>query len=169
MINKVKRHWVITGILAIALVSLGVSVAMASTASGSLTVTATVGDTCVVGSSSLAFGSYSGSQLDGTGTISVTCSANAAYAVDIGNGGNASGGARRMTDGAMVNPNFLIYSLYSDASRMQLWGTGVMGGTDVNGTGSGSAQSINVYGRIPGSQSVPAGNYSDAPAITVTF
>jgi spore coat protein U-like protein len=58
--------------------------------------------------------------------------------------------------------------LYSDSGRTTNWGNTV--GTDtVSGTGTGSAQSLTAYGRIP-SQPTPApATYSDTIVVTLTY
>jgi spore coat protein U-like protein len=63
----------------------------------------------------------------------------------------------------------LSYSLYQNSTRTTNWGNTV--GTDtVSGTGTGNAQALNVYGRIPGSQtSVVPGSYADTITVTLTY
>ena len=171
MKKHIERRWIMASMLCLGLLSLTVTVAMATTASGSLSVSATVGAACSVGTSTLAFGSYTGSQVTGSGTVSVTCASGLPYTVDIGNGANAVASQRRMSYTPMGGmPSYLTYDLASDAGFMSPWGTGVTGGAVVNGNGSGSAQNITVYGRIPVQVSPPpAGSYTDNPSITVTF
>ncbi|HEY1962441.1 MAG TPA: spore coat U domain-containing protein, partial [Rhizomicrobium sp.] len=63
----------------------------------------------------------------------------------------------------------LSYSLYQDAARTRNWGNTV--GTDtVPGTGTGTAQSLTVYGRVPGSQTAAVpGSYADTIVVTLTY
>jgi len=70
-----------------------------------------------------------------------------------------------MTDGS----NTLEYNLYTDAGRTTVWGDGTASSVTAAGTGSGAQQSLTVYGRIPASQSVPAGSYSDTVTATINF
>lgn len=42
-------------------------------------------------------------------------------------------------------------------------------GTGVDHTGTGTATSINVYGRVTAGQNVPSGSYSDTVVATITF
>jgi spore coat protein U-like protein len=64
--------------------------------------------------------------------------------------------------------NKLFYALYSDVTRAINWGD--TGGTGlITGTGSGSAQSIPVYGRMVTGQLSPPGTYADTITATVTF
>ena len=146
-----------------------VSFAHAATATDTFQVTATVPDECIISATDLAFGNYSvtvGAAVDGSTNLSVTCSGGTAYEVslDAGAGAGASVATRKMTSGA----NTLDYSLYQDAGRTQVWG--VTSGTDtVAGTGTGSAQTISVYGQIAAAQPAAAGSYADTITATVTF
>ena len=67
-----------------------------------------------------------------------------------------------------ASSNTLNYTLYSDSGRTAVWGQTI--GTDtVAGTGNGSAQSVSVYGRIPGGQAPVPATYSDTITATVTY
>jgi len=137
--------------------------AMAATTGTSFTVSATVVASCSVSATNLAFGSYTGSSnLDQTSTVSVTCTNGTDYSVALNDGANASGSTRRMLSGGS---NYLSYEMYSDAGRSTVWNAA----TPVTGTGSGVAQSLTVYGRVPSGQNVPAGSYSDTVQVTVTY
>jgi spore coat protein U-like protein len=69
-----------------------------------------------------------------------------------------------MTKGAAT----VVYSLYKDSARGSVWGNTV-GTNTAAGTGTGSAQTSTVFGRVP-SQSVPApGTYNDTIVVTATF
>jgi spore coat protein U-like protein len=119
-----------------------------------------------VSAGNLAFGNYTGAQVDATSTITVTCTNSSPYKIglDAGTGSGATVTSRKMTSGG----NTLNYSMYSDSGRTTNWGNTV--GTDtVSGTGTGSAQNVTVYGRIPASQLSPVGSYSDTVTVTVTF
>jgi spore coat protein U-like protein len=151
----------------IALVGLGVTgVGYAATATTTFNVTATVPAICTVSATTLAFGTYTGTQTDSTNAISVTCTNTTPYNVglDAGSAPGATVTTRKMQSGA----NLLAYAIYSDAGRTTNWGNTV--GTDtVAGTGNGSAQAITAYGRIPaGAYPTPA-SYSDTITATVTY
>jgi len=69
-----------------------------------------------------------------------------------------------MTSGTSV----LKYALYSNSARTTNWGNTV--GTDtVSWTGTGSTQSLTVYGQIPGGQSPKPGSYLDTITATITY
>lgn len=145
--------------------------ATASTANSTLSVDATVTANCTVSTSSLEFGDVdplSGSNVDGTGGITVTCTNGTTWtaAAGIGSGSGASFTSRRMADGS----NLLNYNLYTDESRSSVWGDGTSSTATIGGTGDGSAQSATVYGRIgSGQTSVPPGSYADTVSVTVTY
>lgn len=130
--------------------------------------TATVLASCSVSTSSVNFGSISslGSNVDGTGSLTVLCTNVSPYNVGLsaGNGTGATVAARKMISGS----NTVTYSLYSNIGRTTVWGNTI--GTDtVTGTGTGSNQSLTVYGRVP-VQSTPVGaTYTDTVIVTVTF
>jgi spore coat protein U-like protein len=134
----------------------------------SFTVTATVQPVCTISATNLAFGNYAQKQLDGQSQVSLTCANGTAWNVGL-NQGTFSGAT--VTTRRMSGPGgaALSYSLYQNSTRTTNWGNTV--GTDtVSGTGTGSAQSLNVYGRIPASQpSVVPGNYADTITATVTY
>ncbi len=145
--------------------------ALAATASSTMSVTATVTANCTVSTSALAFGSVntiSGSNVDSTGGLSITCTNGTAWsaAAGVGAGSGASYANRRMTSGA----NLLNYNIYTTAARTTVWGNGTAGTSAIAGTGSGTLQSVTVYGRVgSGQTSVPAGAYADTVAVTVTY
>ncbi|MFI4909982.1 MAG: spore coat protein U domain-containing protein [Steroidobacterales bacterium] len=89
------------------------------------------------------------SALDGTGTVTVTCTNGSAVAVTLNQGTNPAGGstdavpARQMKD---AGTDHLAYTPYQDSNRTTVWGNTV--GTSVSDTGNGTAQSLTVYGAV---------------------
>jgi spore coat protein U-like protein len=120
---------------------------------------------CVVQPASLLFGSYdpgSAAPRDALGTISVACTAGTPYTVSLGLGNNAAGAIRQMANGAAR----LQYELYADAARTAVWN----GVNTVSGTApTTSAIGLPVYGRIPPTQLVAAGGYTDTVQATINF
>ena len=145
--------------------------AVAGTTSSNLSVSANVNANCTVSTTALDFGgidTLSASPVDGTGGISVTCTSGTAWtaAADIGSGSGASFASRRMSAGG----NTLSYTIYTDAGRTTVWGDGSGSTGTVGNTGSGAAQNVTVYGRVPAGQtSVPAGSYADTVSVTITY
>src|SRR5690606_3013551 len=117
----------------------------------------------------LSFGTVPGfitSSHDQTSAITFTCTRRTAWHVALDDGQHATGGSRRMRMGS--TGNYVSYELYRDPARSQRWGTSI-GNDTVSGTGTGSAQSLTVYGRVPAPQTLPAGNYHDVVTVTVTY
>ena len=151
--------------------ALAAAPAYASTATSTLDVSATVTSNCAVSTTALDFGHIditSGSNHDGTGAISVTCTNGTAWsaAADAGGGTGATLAVRKMANGAKL----LNYALYTDSGHTTLWGDGAGGTTaTIDGTGNGISQSSTIYGRVPAGQTVPAGGYADTVNVTVTY
>jgi len=152
-------------------------VAQAGTATGTLPVSMTITATCTIGATAMAFTAQLGAGLvttaaTATGSISVTCTNLAPYAIGLDNGGNYST-TRRMV---FASTNYLPYNLYTNAGLTTPWSTATGASTCTTstdcytGTGTGSAQSINVYGQVPTVATAPApGAYTDTVNITVYF
>lgn len=144
---------------------LPLSRAAAATATTTFSVTANVVTTCGITATNLNFGNYSGVQLDGTATLNATCSTGTPYTIGLnqGNGAGATVTTRKMTGPAA---SLLNYTLSRDAAHTINWGNV----TDrASGAGNGAAQPFTVFGRIPASQFVQAGAYSDTITVTLTF
>lgn len=173
MSNKTFSLRKLTLISAAALVTGGAAVAQAQESSN-LDVSTTVVASCTIGTTALAFGEYdpiNPDALDGTGTVTVTCTQDAPVGITLGQGANAGGGS---TDAAPLrqlidsNTNLLTYSLFSNTERTTEWTNDAAG--NVATTGTGVAEDHTVFGRIAGSQvTAPAGAYNDTVVATVTF
>lgn len=140
--------------------------AHAAEATTTFSVTAHVPTSCSIstGPGTLAFGDYADAQKDATTPFGVTCTSGGAYTVGLNNGLNYSAPNRRMTDGAS---HYLNYELYKELAHTNRWGSA--GGELVSGTGTGLEQTLTVYGLLPGSQGLIAGDYTDTITITVTY
>lgn len=147
------------------------SSAHGATASTTMGVSATVTANCTVSTTAIAFGPVNpiaGTNIDGTGSVTVTCTNGTAWAVDAdeGGGSGATLADRRMTAGG----NLLSYDLYTNAARTTLWGDGTASTVTVAGTGTGAAQAATIYGRVPSGQTTVApGSYADTVSVTVTY
>ncbi len=144
---------------------LAASPAMATTATDHLTVTATVLSGCSLTGGSLSFGQYvsgQGQNLDATGQVNyANCNGNLTFELDGGSAGDVNN--RAMSSGS----DKLKYQLYKNSSRTALWGMGTDAfALQLLSTLTGN---VNVYGRIPSGQTVPAGTYNDVVNITLTF
>jgi spore coat protein U-like protein len=162
------REALILGLGAAALTAgLPLSQAAAATATTTFSVTANVVSTCSITTTNLNFGSYSGVQLDGTATVTTTCSTGTTYEIQL-HAGTAPGATTKTRKMTGPGAQLLAYSLFRDAARTMNWGEVVPTDT-VFGVGNGAAQPHTVYGRIPASQFVQSGAYSDTIAVELTF
>ena len=151
--------------------------AQAGTATANMTVQITITASCTINTTTLDFGSNPGtalvaSAINGSTTVSVTCTNGSPYSIGMDNGANVSGSQRRMNSGT----NFLNYNLFVDAARLNAWTTAASSSTCTTanscylGTGSGAAQSVNIYGTVPSTGTAPAtGVYTDTVTMTITF
>jgi spore coat protein U-like protein len=135
--------------------------------STSVPISGSVAPICSVSAGTLGFGSYSGSIVNATATVTVNCTNTAPYQVSLGGGSNQSGSTRRM---AGPLSSYLGYELFRDSGRTLPWGDGsAQLGARQSGTGTGSAQSLTVYGRLPAGQMPAVGSYSDSVVVTVEY
>lgn len=138
--------------------------AQASTATSNFDVSIQVMATCSISASNMTFSSITTgttSNTDATSSLTVNCSSGTPYTISLGNGANYNN-IRRMAWGA----SYINYSLYSDNSRTTEWNSTITKA----GTGTGSDQSLTVYGRIPSGQGVTnTGSYGDTVIATVTY
>jgi spore coat protein U-like protein len=146
--------------------------AVAQTDTDTFNVSANVSKNCSITTTAVAFGVYdpvvanSTTPLDGTGSVIVTCTKGAGTRIDLNNGGNFSGGTRRMTAGA---GNFLTYQLYQNTGRTTAWGSGGSAGQTVAGAPGKAPRTFTVFGRVPAGQDVSAGSYTDTVVATIHF
>lgn len=131
---------------------------------------------CSLTVTNVVYGTYTPARyapLDGMGNISVACDAiqgqSIAYTLVLNSGSSGAYGVRKMGNlGYAIN-----YNNYLDAARTQIWGDGNAGSRVLTDGYSGisglNVRNYTVYGRIPGNQAVPAGNYSDSIIVTLTY
>jgi spore coat protein U-like protein len=105
---------------------------------------------------------------DNQGALNVNCTPSAPYTIALDNGQNGTdANTRKMSSGTAQVP----YQLYRAATRTSadVWGsTTGTGGNTYAGTGSGTVQTVPVYGRVP-SSNFPAGSYADVITATITY
>jgi spore coat protein U-like protein len=131
---------------------------------------------CTVSATPVSFGSYNvfnATPLDATGTIRVSCTGLVgllvSYNIKLSAGLSGSYAPRQMANGA----NRLNYNLYTDATRLTVWGDGSAWTSFVSNTITllllGVTVNHTVYGRVPALQNVAVGSYSDNITVTLTF
>ncbi len=105
------------------------------------------------------------------------------WSVGIGNNCNRATGIggptndRAMSDSASPTPHYLAYELYSNSTFTTSYGTSNCGTpvavTDT-GKGSGTANTISIFGQVPGGQNAFVGtsgttSYSDTVTVTLSY
>jgi outer membrane usher protein len=147
-------------------------VSMAATDTTNFNVKIVVTNTCDIhttAATDVDFGTVNSTatNTDAAGQLNVTCTPLATYSIALSNGQNGSSvSTRKMKDSGS---NVIPYQLYRAAARGpgDVWGSTI--GSDVyTGSGTGAAQAIPVYGRVPGTN-VPAGTYNDVVTATITY
>jgi spore coat protein U-like protein len=141
-------------------------------ASASLTVSASVSKNCTITTSPVNFGAYdpvaanATAPLDGTGTVTVTCTKGAAAKVGLSVGANAQGTTRRMSGGTAA---FLTYELYRDSTHSTVWGDTIDTALDIPAAPNRNPRDFPVYGRVAATQDATVGSYTDTVLATVNF
>jgi spore coat protein U-like protein len=123
----------------------------------------------------VAFGSYDPvavnltAPLDGSGTVSTTCSNGLANTITLDQGLNAGIASSESVPIRQLRSagNVIGYFLYSNSARTTVFGNTPQ--TGVEQTGTGLNASATVFGQIPGAQNAPPGTYADTVTATVTF
>ena len=128
--------------------------------------------TCSVRVISLQFGDYnplSGSTLDTTADVYVTCDLAIPYTIALDAGANSSGNfnPRRMI--MVGGENSLAYNIFRDPGRIEIWGDGRNNTFAHVGIGKGTESHFIAFGRLPGGQNVPVGLYSDVLSVLVEW
>jgi spore coat protein U-like protein len=136
--------------------------------SAPFTVTATDTTNCAVSASTLNFGSVGvlRSSVDASSSVTVTCTNALPYTIALDGG---SSGATNPTQRVMSQASqHITYGLYRDSARAQPWGDAV-GTNTAAGSGSGLAQTLTVFGRVPAQTTPTPGTYSDTVVVTISY
>ena len=104
--------------------------------------------------------------VDTTTTLTIKCTPNTNFTVDIDKGLYANGINRRMYSPA-ANA-YVTYDVYRDGPRTNVWGTGQLKNVTGN-SGTGAPLTLTLFGRIPASGKIKAGDYADRLVVTVTY
>ena len=140
------------------------------TAQTTFRVTANVSSVCEVTATDLDFGAYSaqsGTPLLGTTLLRATCTPETTYNIGL-NEGTSPGATVNQRKMVGATTGVLNYQLYSDATHSTIWGNTT--GTDtVTGVGTGLTQDHTVFGSVPASQVIPAGDYTDTITVRIYY
>lgn len=155
--------------LVVTVAATAATLTFAASVTDAFDVTANVTSACSVVAGDLNFGTYTGSQLDGSSDVNVTCTLLTPYTVKLDTG--LSGDyAQRYMDGDTNTSQHLNYNLYTDITRATTWGDGTGGTGTATGLGLGvTALTHTVYGRIPASENVQPDTYRDTITATVEY
>ncbi len=122
-------------------------------------------NSCSASASGIAFGSYYGTVVNITGTVTVNCTNGQAYDIAL-NAGLASGAT--VTTRSVQNGSALLgYKLFSNSARTTNWGNSSSTGW-VAGTGTGSAQLYTIYAQIPASETGALLAYTDTITASIS-
>ncbi len=130
---------------------------------------------CTISTNHLVFGSAN----EAFAVLTVDCQAGLAFQIGIGPGSQSVVNTTRRMLGA-DGTSHLPYKIYKDASRTQEWGDATCGGpscgslatipgTAYSGTGTGSFESIPVYGQVVPPAGLPAQAYTDTVTVAIAF
>ncbi|WP_298923182.1 spore coat U domain-containing protein [uncultured Ramlibacter sp.] len=134
-------------------------------------VTMEIVQSCVVRASDLDFGAYrsnSAAAVLGQTTLELHCSAGQVAEIALDSGTGIGGGTTRRRMRQEPGGDKLDYDLYQDAGRTVHWGDR-SGNDTVEVPTSGNVQTLTIYGKIPASQRVRDGSYSDEITVSVFY
>jgi len=127
--------------------------------------------TCGVTSTGVAFGNWSATSSNTTGTITVSCggASSASYTISLSTG-SGTYATRLMLSGTKT----LSYNMFSNSSRTTIWGNGTSGTSRVSGSltipgSSTRSRTHTIYARVASTPKPSAGVYSDTIVVTVIY
>lgn len=169
------RRLALASALFVAVGSAAPLTAVAGTDTDNLSISSSVSNNCIISTTALNFNAYDpivankDVYLDGTGTVSTTCTTDADATITLSQGQNPANGSTNELPLRQLasDPDRLAYFLYKNEERTTVWGNTALTGVSI--TGTGTAQDSTVYARITAGQNVPAGAYADTVTATVTF
>ncbi len=167
-----RRGIALAGTGIVTTLALGVSAipAIAATSTANMQITATVQATCVLTTTNMAFGTYTGVVLPSTATVTVTCTNSTPYTVGLG-AGVGTGPVATVTTRHMMGTGAAVlnYVLTQDAAHATNWGNSPTTDTPASANGTGAGMALTVYGQIAAGQYVAPGAYADTIIATVNF
>ena len=130
--------------------------------------TAIILPNCLVTATNVNFGTSGvlAANIDAVGTIQARCTNTTPYSIALSNG--IGGGTGPLQRKMVKSTESVVYGLYQDAGHTLAFGS-TLGSDTVSGTGTGLAQTTNVYGRILPQATPSAGDYADTITVTLTY
>ena len=169
--NQSKLKLAIVSAMALGSASFGIH-SYAATQSENLIISADIATSCTLTNTDISFGNYlpltthATATLDGTATITSTCTSGVSAVLTLAQGASPLSGSTeaaplRSTSGG------LAYNLYTDAAHTTVWGN--TSGTDVAVTGTGAGVSTTVYGAVASGQTTPTTGGADSVILLLTY
>jgi spore coat protein U-like protein len=129
---------------------------------------------CSISTTPVAFGVYdvySPSALDSTGNVHITCTGSLrAVSVFLSKGNGPNTMHRQMVYWhPTLGQSTLDYNLYLDPLREQVWGDPYPNSYNTGAKLFFWEATLDIYGRIPAEQDVPAGTYTDTITASINF
>lgn len=164
--THVMSATVAAAVLALALISAPQS-ASALTATANIAVSTSVVNSCTINAGTLTFVAYTGALDQATGSFTVNCTNNGDYTIALGVG---AGTGASFTTRYMMNGTYKLgYNIYTTAGDATVWGDGSNPTATVPGVGTGTSQTISVFGAIPAGEAAISGSYTDTVVATITY
>ena len=168
--SKIRKIVLSAAIIA-ALPGLAGAAVYSQSKTASFDVTMKIVADCTISASGIDFGQTQGvlaAAVNGSSSINVTCTNTTPYNVGLNAGtGTGSSGTTRYMNGTGANTNTVKFNLYQ-AQGSTPWGN-TQGTDTMAGTGTGSAQTLTVYGEIPAQATPTPDNYKSTITATVYF
>lgn len=165
------RKLVLSALLVASFPGLASAAVYSQNKTASFDVTMKIVADCTIAANGIDFGQTQGvlaQAVSGSSAISVTCTNTTPYNVGLNAGtGVGSSGTTRYMNGTGANTNTVRFNLYQ-AQGSTLWGN-TQGTDTMAGTGTGSTQTLTVYGEIPAQASPAPDNYKSTITATVYF
>ena len=154
-------------ILPVMIAGVLLSLQSANAATAQIDVSATVVGACNVQAVPIDFGVFSGSRIDTSGQVSVTCNNGVPFNIALDAGMHSDGANRMLSNGAgAILPYRLTYTGLD-------WGdagvTNTYPGDPVAGLGVGVPEMYAVEARLFSAVDAPPGVYTDTVTVTVAF
>lgn len=108
-------------------------------------------------------------QIDSTATITVRCTPNTDFSIDIDKGLNANGNSANRQMRNVITGALLAYDVYRDSPRSNVWGTAALKTGVTGNSGTGAPIDIVLYGRVKSTGKIAAGDYKDTLTVTLNF
>lgn len=159
------------GVLALPLVAAQAATYSNGSKTATMDITMKIVANCTIGANGMDFGQSQGvlsSTLTASSTISVTCTNTTPYNVGLNAGtGTGSSGTTRYMSGTGANAGTVRFNLYQ-APGATAWGN-TQGTDTLAGTGTGTQQTLTVYGEVPAQQTPAPDAYKSTVTATVYF